>query len=118
MGVVVSEMRSDTPMATLRTTANSRNSRPTMPPMRRIGMKTATREVLMERTRDGSAKLWEEGHDAIDGLNHVRAGLAKDGEEHGRFSAVESQVTSVLDGIEDFRNVAQAHRCADVSRDD
>src|SRR5712692_2690688 len=30
--------------------ASAQNKRPTMPPMRRIGIKTATREVLMERT--------------------------------------------------------------------
>ncbi len=37
-------------MATERTTANSRNSRPTMPPIIRMGMKTATREMLMDST--------------------------------------------------------------------
>ena len=37
-------------MATLRVTANSRNSRPTIPPISKIGMKTATSEVLMEST--------------------------------------------------------------------
>jgi len=31
-------------------TANSRNSRPTTPPMRRIGMNTATSETLIEST--------------------------------------------------------------------
>src|SRR5260370_38268781 len=50
MGVVVSEMSSDTAMATLRTTANSRKRRPTIPRKRRMGMKTAMSEVLMERT--------------------------------------------------------------------
>src|SRR6266446_4604595 len=50
MGVVVREIRRETPMATLRTTANSRKSRPTMPPISRMGIKTATSEVLMERT--------------------------------------------------------------------
>ena len=37
-------------MATDSVTANSRNRRPTMPPMRRIGINTATRERLMEMT--------------------------------------------------------------------
>ena len=50
MGVVVSETSSETPMATVRVTANSRNSRPTIPPIMRIGMNTATSEMLMEST--------------------------------------------------------------------
>ncbi len=37
-------------MAAERVTANSLNSRPTIPPISRIGMKTATSETLMERT--------------------------------------------------------------------
>ena len=32
------------------TAANSRKSRPTMPPMKKIGMKTATRDRLMDTT--------------------------------------------------------------------
>ena len=51
IGVVVSEMTSETAMATESVvTANSRKSRPTMPPIRRIGMKTATSETLIEMT--------------------------------------------------------------------
>ena len=50
IGVVVSETTSDTAMATESVTANSRNRRPTMPPIRRIGMKTAISETLMETT--------------------------------------------------------------------
>ena len=37
-------------MAALSTTANSRNNRPTIPPIIRIGMKTATRDVLIDST--------------------------------------------------------------------
>ncbi len=50
MGVVVRETTMDMRMATERVTANSRNSRPTMPPMSRMGMNTAHREMLMEST--------------------------------------------------------------------
>ena len=50
MGVVVSETSSETAMATLRVTANSRKSLPMMPPMSRMGMKTAISEVLIEST--------------------------------------------------------------------
>ena len=50
MGVVVSDTSSETAMATLSVTANSRKSLPTMPPIRRIGMKTAISEVLIDST--------------------------------------------------------------------
>ena len=46
----VSDTLSETAMATESVTANSRNRRPTMPPIKRIGIKTATRDVLIERT--------------------------------------------------------------------
>jgi hypothetical protein len=50
MGVAVRETTMEIRMAVERTTANSRKSRPTMPPIIRIGMKTAISEILMERT--------------------------------------------------------------------
>src|SRR3954471_7311953 len=49
-GVVVSETTSETAIATTRVTENSRNRRPTIPPIRRMGMKTAINEALMETT--------------------------------------------------------------------
>ena len=48
MGVVVSEISSEISTATDSVTANSRNSRPTWPPMNSSGMNTATSEVVME----------------------------------------------------------------------
>ena len=50
MGVVVRETARETRMATDKVTENSRNKRPTMPPMSKRGMNTATKETLMERT--------------------------------------------------------------------
>ena len=47
MGVVVSETTSETTIATESVTANSRNRRPTMPPIISSGMNTATSETLM-----------------------------------------------------------------------
>ena len=44
MGVSVSEMTADSAMATLSVTANSRNSRPTTPPISKMGMNTASSE--------------------------------------------------------------------------
>src|ERR1035438_9258099 len=49
MGVVVSEISIDTMMAVDSVIANSRNRRPTMPAMRRIGIKTAISDMLMDK---------------------------------------------------------------------
>ncbi len=48
IGVRVSETRADMAMAMLSVTANSRKSRPTSPPMSRMGMNTANNERVME----------------------------------------------------------------------
>ena len=50
MGVTVSETTMEMAMATERTTANSRNRRPTMPLIIRMGMKTAISEMLIDKT--------------------------------------------------------------------
>ena len=50
MGVAVSETTMETAMATESVTANSRNRRPTMPPISSSGMNTATSEMLMVST--------------------------------------------------------------------
>ena len=50
MGVVLSEISSETRMAVASTTANSRKSRPTRPPINKIGMNTATSDTLMDST--------------------------------------------------------------------
>ncbi len=52
MGVVVNETAKDTRIATESTTANSRKRRPMIPPIKRMGMKTATKETLMDSTVD------------------------------------------------------------------
>ena len=48
IGVKVSATTADTAMATESVTANERKSRPTTPPIRSRGMKTASREAVME----------------------------------------------------------------------
>ena len=50
MGVALSETTSETMMAMERVRANSRKMRPTIPPISRIGRKTAISERLMEMT--------------------------------------------------------------------
>ena len=50
IGVVVSDTTIDTRMAADNTTANSWNSRPTMPPISRIGRNTATSDKLIDNT--------------------------------------------------------------------
>src|SRR5882762_4955120 len=77
IGVVVSETSSETRMATDKVTANSRNSRPTMPPMRRMGVNTATSETLTERTVNPIARALQgrlhRGHALLDVAHHVFA---------------------------------------------
>ena len=46
-GVAVSEMTIEITMAVESVTANSRKRRPMMPPIRRMGMKTAISDMLM-----------------------------------------------------------------------
>src|ERR1039458_5781036 len=50
MGVAVSETTMETAMATESVTANSRNRRPTMPPIKSRGMNTAISETLIVNT--------------------------------------------------------------------
>src|SRR3546814_10733510 len=48
MGVSVSDTMTDTRMVSVTVTANSRNRRPTIPPISNKGMKTATRDTEIE----------------------------------------------------------------------
>ena len=50
IGVVVSDTARETAIAIASTTANSRKRRPTIPPIRRMGMKTAISDVLIDST--------------------------------------------------------------------
>ena len=50
IGVVVSDTSNETRIATDRVTANSRKSRPMMPPIRRMGINTAINEILIDST--------------------------------------------------------------------
>ncbi len=50
IGVSVSEMKPDSRMAIEIVMANSKKKRPTMPPMNRMGMNTATSETVIEIT--------------------------------------------------------------------
>ena len=49
-GVAESETHRETTMAMLNVTANSRNSRPMMPPIRRMGINTEINEMLIDKT--------------------------------------------------------------------
>ena len=110
MGVVVSEMTMETRMAVERVTANSRKSRPTMPPISRMGMKTAISDMLMEKTvKPISLRALERGgeglharfemagdvfHDHDGVVDHEAGG---DGERHQR-EIVEAVAEQVHDG--------------------
>ena len=50
IGVSVSETKPDNKMAKLIVIANSKKKRPTIPPMKRIGMNTATSEMVIDST--------------------------------------------------------------------
>ena len=50
IGVSVSEMKPESRMAMLIVMANSKKKRPTMPPMNRMGMNTATSEMVIVST--------------------------------------------------------------------
>ena len=49
MGVSVIDTSPENRMAMMMVTANSCSSRPTMPPMKTMGMNTAAREMVMDR---------------------------------------------------------------------
>ena len=49
IGVNVSDTTAETRIVTLKVTANSRNSRPTMSPMNSSGISTAINEIVSER---------------------------------------------------------------------
>ena len=70
IGVVVSEMTSEISTAAESVTANSRNSRPTCPCMKRSGMNTATSETLIESTVKPTSLRAEQRR-----LHAVHAGL-------------------------------------------
>ena len=66
MGVDVSDTTNEINIAADSEIANSRNSRPTMPPIIRIGMNTAISDRLMDRTvnptsRAPSSAAWNGG---------------------------------------------------------
>ena len=50
MGVRLRDRKPESRMAAVMATANSRNRRPRMPSMKRMGMKTAAREIVIDRT--------------------------------------------------------------------
>ena len=50
MGVVVSDTTRETAIVVLNVTANYRNKRPSIPLINRMGINTAHREMLMDRT--------------------------------------------------------------------
>ena len=97
MGVVVSETTMETMMATESVTANSRNRRPTMPPISSSGMNTAISEMLMVNTVkpiscaplsaacEGRHPLLQVARDVFDdhdGVVHHKSG--GDGQRHQR----------------------------------
>src|SRR5712664_2323688 len=79
---------------------------------------TSWTDAQMQRGRNGSAEYREKGGDAVHRLDHVGAGLAKNGQKHCALSACESQVARVFDGIDNLCDLAQAYRSAYASGND
>ena len=76
IGVSVSDTKPDTMMATAIVTANSRNTRPTMPPISSTGMNTAISENVIEMmvkpiSRDAFQRGLERPHAALDVAHDV-----------------------------------------------
>src|SRR5208283_869216 len=68
--------------------------------------------------RDGGFDGGKFGADAIDGVNDVGAGLAKDNEHYGALAVEVSGGAHVLDGVDDVRDVGKANGGAFVVADD
>src|SRR5690348_2298818 len=75
------------------------------------------RDAQMERRRDGSAKLRQNGVDAIYGLDHVCVGLAEHSEDDGRLAKRKTEVANVLDGVGDGGDVLEANGSTGVTGD-
>ena len=72
----------------------------------------------MQRRRNRGAQQGKEGHDAVDGIDHVGARLTEDGHQDTALAVGEAQVARIFDGVDDFRDVAQAHGSALMSGND
>ena len=79
------------------------------------------RSTATFRCREGGIEARSTGRiavNAIDGLDHVGAGLAKNGQNDGALAIGEAEVAGVLDGIDDLRNVPEPDGRACMSGDD
>src|SRR6266576_698603 len=88
----------------------------TLPKKAKITKTTSTME--MQRRRNRGAQQGNEGHDAVDGIDHVGARLTEDGHQDTALAVGEAQVARIFDGVDDFRDVAQAHGSALMSGND
>ena len=125
IGVVVSETASETAIATESVTANSRNRRPTMPPIISSGMNTATSETLMLITvkpisRAPRSAACERPHALLqiarDVFDHhdrvVDHEAGRDGQRHQR-----QVVDAVAEQVHHAERSDQRHRNGDAGND-
>ena len=121
-GVSVSETTAETKMVTLSVTANSRNNRPTISPIKSSGIKTAIREIgqrqnrkadllgTLERGLQGRVAVLDVAHDVFDhddGVVDDEAG--GDGERHER-----QVVQAVTEQIHDAESADDGQRHGDA----
>src|SRR5260370_729263 len=109
-------------MAIAMVTANSRNTRPTMPPIRRTGMKTAISETVIEhrhvdRRGDLRAIRRQPGAHRIHDRDRVGVRLALDRQHDRAFVVEQACDLVVLDTVDDARDLVELHWRAIAIRD-
>ena len=65
-------------------------------------------DIEAKRGRNGSAQPGERGFHTVRCFNHVRAGLAKNGDDDARIAVGEAEVANIFDGIGNRGDVDQA----------
>src|SRR5436305_1312133 len=114
IGVSVSDTKPETMIATEMVTANSRNTRPTMPPIRRTGINTAMSEkgLHIDRARHQRAVLRQLAADRIHDRNGVGVRLTLDGENNGAVVVEPARDLVVLDAVDDTPDLVEVDRGA------
>ena len=82
------------------------------------GRRPVNSHIQVKRRRDRGAKKRHDGHDAVNRLDHVCAGLAEDGHEDAVLSVGQAEIASVFDRIDYFGDVAQTNGSALMAGDD
>src|SRR5262249_35139773 len=74
-------------------------------------------DIQVQRGRHGSAQIRKQGKDAVDGFDHVGAGLPEDSEHDRALAIGETHVADVFHRVVHFGDVAKADGRTDVASD-